>query len=68
MSKLPPVVFQNWLFTKKDYYRDPNGLPDLGALQSNIDQQRDQGFLKTKIDVKAYVDLSLVQEAAKRLN
>jgi hypothetical protein len=28
---------------------------------------KDLGFLKTKLDVKAYTDLSLVQEAAKRL-
>jgi NitT/TauT family transport system substrate-binding protein len=67
-SKLPPAVFENWLFTKKDYYRDPRGLPDLDALQSNVDLQQQLGFLKNKLAVKTYVDLSLVQEAAKRLD
>jgi sulfonate transport system substrate-binding protein len=67
-SKLPAPVFDSWLFTKKDYYRDPKGLPNLDALQSNVDQQQQLGFLKSKVTVKNYVDLSLVQEAAKRLN
>jgi NitT/TauT family transport system substrate-binding protein len=67
-SKLSAPVFESWLFTKKDYYRDPNGLPDLDALQSNVDEQQRLGFLKSKVTVKNYVDLSLVQEAAKRLN
>lgn len=49
-------------------YRDPKGLPNLDALQSNVDQQQQLGFLKSKVTVKNYVDLSLVQEAAKRLN
>lgn len=67
-SKLPAPVFQSWLFTKKDYYRDPNGMPDVAALQRNIDQQQKEGFLKSPLEVKDYVDLSLVREAAKRLN
>ena len=49
-----------------DYYRDPNLLPNLKALQANIRLQRELGFLKASIDVKKYADLSLVQEAAKR--
>jgi len=36
-------------------------------LQRNVDTTRDLGFVKKKIDVKQYSDLSLVQEAAKRL-
>jgi sulfonate transport system substrate-binding protein len=67
-SKLPAAVFDKWIFSKGDYYRDPNGIPDLEALQSNVDQQQKLGFLKAKLEVKSYVDLSLVQEAAKRLN
>ena len=42
-------------------------LPNLDALQRNIDITRELGFVKNKIDVKQYSDLSLVQEAAKRL-
>jgi sulfonate transport system substrate-binding protein len=67
VSKQPADRFDSWLFTKKDYYRDPNGKPNLDALQKNIDLQKDLGFLKKGFDVKKYADLSLVDEAAKRL-
>jgi sulfonate transport system substrate-binding protein len=67
-SKLPAAVFDKWLFTKGDYYRDPNGIPDVQGLQSNVDLTQKLGFIKAKLDVKKLVDLSLVEEAAKRLN
>jgi len=67
LSKQPADKFDSWLFTKKDYYRDPNGKPDLAALQANVDLQKELGFLKAGFDVKKYADLSLVEEAAKRL-
>ena len=66
ITKAPPERF-GWLFTKQDTYRDPNMLPNLDALQRNVDMTREMGFVKNKIDVKKYADLSLVQEAAKRL-
>jgi NitT/TauT family transport system substrate-binding protein len=64
--KVPADRF-GWLFTKEDYYRDPNGLPDLDALQHNIDTTAELGFLKSRFDVKKYADLSIVQDAVKRL-
>ncbi len=66
-SKLPPATFDRWLFTKNDYYRDPAGLPNVPALQSNIDLELQEGFLKSAIDIKKYVDLTPIQEAAARL-
>ncbi len=66
ITKAPPERF-GWLFSKGDTYRDPNLLPNLEALQRNVDATRDLGFVKNKIDIKKYSDLSLVQEAAKRL-
>jgi len=66
ITKAPPERF-GWLFTKQDTYRDPNLIPNLEALQRNVDTTRDLGFVKKKIDIKQYSDLSLVQEAAKRL-
>jgi NitT/TauT family transport system substrate-binding protein len=66
-SKAPPALFSDWLFTKKDYYRDANLIPNLDALQANVDLQRDLGFFTGQIDVRKYTDLSLVEEAAKRL-
>jgi NitT/TauT family transport system substrate-binding protein len=64
--KVPPDRF-NWLFTKDDYYRDPNGLPDLDALQRNVDTTAELGFFKSSFKVKDYADLSVVKEAAARL-
>ena len=71
VSKQPAERFDKWLFTKNgqsgDYYRDPNFLPNLEALQANIKLQQELGFLKADLDVKKHADLSIVQEAAKRL-
>ena len=66
ITKAPPERF-GWLFTKQDTYRDPNLIPNLDALQRNVDITRELGFVKKKIDINKYADLSLVQEAAKRL-
>jgi NitT/TauT family transport system substrate-binding protein len=66
ITKSQPERF-GWLFTKQDYYRNPNMLPNLDALQSNIDMTHQLGFIKAKLDVRKYTDLSLAQEAAKRL-
>jgi ABC-type nitrate/sulfonate/bicarbonate transport system substrate-binding protein len=66
VTKQPAASF-SWLFTDKDYYRDPNMIPDLDALQKNIDMTKDLGFVRTNLDVKKHADLSIVQEAAKRL-
>jgi NitT/TauT family transport system substrate-binding protein len=66
LTKLPPERF-TWLYTDKDYARNGNLLPDLKALQANVDQTQALGFYKAKLDVQKYSDLSIVQEAAARL-
>jgi sulfonate transport system substrate-binding protein len=66
LNKAPPARM-DWAFTSRDQYRDPNGLPNLGALQSNLRTQKEVGFLKDDIDVKQYSDVSIVEEAVKRL-
>ena len=66
LTKQPPERF-GWIFSKDDYYRDPNLMPDLDALQRNVDMTHDLGFVRASFDVKAHSDLSLIQEAAKRL-
>src|SRR3954467_11320966 len=71
VSKRPAASFDKWLFLKAgqdgDYYRDPNLMPDLKALQANLDLTTELGLLKGKVDVSKHSDLSLAQEAAKRL-
>jgi NitT/TauT family transport system substrate-binding protein len=66
MLKVPPDRF-DWVFTKNDYYRDPNGLPDLEALRRNVNTVAELGFIKSSIKVNDYADLNIVKEAAKRL-
>jgi NitT/TauT family transport system substrate-binding protein len=71
VSRQKPELFKGWVFLRNgqagDFYHDADMLPNLTALQSNIDMQRDLGFVKASIDVKKHADLSIVQEAAKRL-
>jgi NitT/TauT family transport system substrate-binding protein len=66
ITKRPPETF-GWLFTKQDYYRNPDMLPNLDALQNNVKITKELGFVKADLDVRKYTDLSIVQEAAKRL-
>ena len=66
LTRIPPERF-SWLFTDKDYARNGNLMPDMKALQANVDQTQALGFFKGKIDVQKYTDLSIVQEAAARL-
>lgn len=66
-TKRPPTLFTGWLLTHKDQYRNPSGLPNVVALQRNLDTAQRLGFLKTKLDASKYLDLSLVKEAAARL-
>src|ERR1700749_1907503 len=66
LVKAPPERF-GWVFTKTDQYRDPAMLPNLGALQKNVDMTKELGYASASFDVKAYSDLSMVEEAGKRL-
>jgi sulfonate transport system substrate-binding protein len=65
-SKKPAAEYSDWLFTKKDDYRDPDFRPNLQAVQKDLDLQAEVGLLKNRIDVHKYADLSLLEEAAKR--
>jgi NitT/TauT family transport system substrate-binding protein len=65
--KLPPAIFARWVFTRDDWYRNLDGLPNLEALQRNVDAQKELGFIKAPFDVARYADLSLVKEAGARL-
>lgn len=66
-TKASPALY-DYIWTRRDYFRDPRGMPNLDALQHSIDVQVELGILKAPLDVKAYSDLSLVQEAVARLD
>jgi NitT/TauT family transport system substrate-binding protein len=67
LTKQPPASLTSFLFTKQDSYVDPKLQPDLASLQRNIEVMKSLGFINATIDVPKYADLSLVEEAAKRL-
>jgi NitT/TauT family transport system substrate-binding protein len=64
--KVPPDRM-DWVYTHQDYYRDPNMIPNLAALQRNIDLTQQLGLVSANVDVKAHTDLSLIKEAMARL-
>jgi sulfonate transport system substrate-binding protein len=66
LNKAPPARME-WAFGDHDQYRDPNGMPNLAALQANLQLQKQVGFLNDDIDVRKYSDVSMVVEAAKRV-
>jgi sulfonate transport system substrate-binding protein len=66
ITKQPPERY-DWVFTERDYYRDPDMQPELGALQKNVDLVKDLGFFKGDVDVSKYADLGILREAIARL-
>jgi sulfonate transport system substrate-binding protein len=66
VAKQPPDRF-DWAFTRRDYYHAPDMVPDLDALQRNVAMMKDLGFVATGLDVKKHADLTIIEEAARRL-
>jgi sulfonate transport system substrate-binding protein len=66
LTKQPPERF-GWAYTKQDYHHAPGMKPDLEALQRNVAMIKDLGIVSTVMDVKKHSDLSLIEEAARRL-
>ena len=65
-TKVPVERYADWVYTKGDYYYDPQAMVDVALLQKNVDDMKTAGIIPAAIDVKPYVDLSLVTEAAAR--
>jgi ABC-type nitrate/sulfonate/bicarbonate transport system substrate-binding protein len=66
-TKIPVKSYASWAFTKRDNYRDPNGLIDVKRLQENVNFLKSAEVIPESFDVKPHVDLSYVKEAAARL-
>jgi len=65
-TKLQPQQL-GYIFTKGDFWRDPNAIPDIPSLQQNVDMLKGLGFIKETVDLKQHTDLSYIQEAGARL-
>jgi sulfonate transport system substrate-binding protein len=58
-----------YAFTKKDFYRSPDAMPDIASAQRAIDGDAKAGVIpKTMQIAPRYVDLSLIAEAKKRID
>ncbi len=66
--KVAPETLDFYIYTDKDLYKDPHGLPNMEALQSNIDLLHTLGFFPSSFKVADYTDLSLIKEADARLS
>jgi ABC-type nitrate/sulfonate/bicarbonate transport system substrate-binding protein len=62
-----PIAAADWAFTRHDQFRSPDMLPNLDALQRNVDLLWKLGFIKARLDIRQHTDLSLVREADARL-
>jgi sulfonate transport system substrate-binding protein len=67
--KRPPEQLDKWVFKSgEDFYRNPNLMPDIAALQKNIDLLKELGVIRASIDAKQHSDFGPLQEAIARLN
>jgi sulfonate transport system substrate-binding protein len=67
-NKKPAAFYDAYIWTNdKDLYHDPDDRPNLDALQHNFKTQKEAGFLAIDIDAAKFADLTIVDEAAKRV-
>lgn len=68
VTKLPKEKLA-FAFTKDDFYRSPDAHPDVASVQKEIDELVKLGVLPKAIQIEPkYVDLSLIEEAKKRID
>jgi ABC-type nitrate/sulfonate/bicarbonate transport system substrate-binding protein len=63
-----PAKTLMYAWTHQDNYYDPNAMVNVKRLQKNIDDLVKIHLLKHPIDISKHVDLSIAEEAAKRVN
>ena len=67
-TKLPKADLA-FAFTKEDFYHSPDARPELDTVQKEIDRAVELGVLPKAVQiVPKYVDLSLIEEAKKRID
>ena len=62
-----PADRLQWIFTKQDFYRDPDAKPDIVAIQRSVDMLKEFNFVKADLDVKTFADLGMLEEASRRI-
>jgi NitT/TauT family transport system substrate-binding protein len=66
-AKQPESEYSEWVYTREDYYYEPKVLVNAERLQKNIKTLRESGVVSVEVDVKSHLDMSLAEEAAKRV-
>ncbi len=68
VTKLPKERLA-YAFTKNDFYRSPDALPDIALVQKEIDESVELKVLPKAVTISPnYVDLSLIEEAKRRID
>ena len=68
VTKLPEEKL-DYVFTKEDFYRSPDGIPEIGLMQKEIDEYVELKVLPKPVQLSPkYVDLTVVEEAKRRLD
>lgn len=68
VTKLPADNLA-YCFTRGDWYRSPDARPEIQAIQTEIDESVKLGILPSAIRIDpAYVDLSLIEDARRRID
>jgi NitT/TauT family transport system substrate-binding protein len=66
VTKQPAENFADWVFTEKDFFRDPNCLIDEARFQKNVDDLHELKILPMRAEIAGHIDNSLAKEAAAR--
>lgn len=68
VTKLPKENIE-YAFGDKDFYRSPDARPEIAPVQKEIDESVELGVLPKRVEISPkYVDLSLIEEAKKRID
>ncbi|HEX3537932.1 MAG TPA: ABC transporter substrate-binding protein [Stellaceae bacterium] len=68
VTKLPKENI-DYAFTDKDFYRSPDARPEVAPVQKEIDESVELGVLPKRVEISPkYVDLSLIEDAKKRID
>jgi NitT/TauT family transport system substrate-binding protein len=67
LTKIPVDQYADWLYTNRDYYYRPDASIDIDRFQQNVNTMKEAGIIPTAIDVRPYMDMSIVKEAAARI-
>ena len=66
-TKRPAKNYAGWVFTKKDNFRSLDAKFDAAMLQRNVDDLYKLKVTKGTFDTSKYIDLSIAEEANKRI-